>query len=284
MCRQLIIGLFAFVCFQDAKAQSNSSLLWEISGNGLKQNSYIYGTIHLIGKSDFVVRPEIDSVFNLSEQVVFEMKLDDPDLLTIYQDWMYLPVGSTLKDYCTPEEYQKLKRYLADSLNTEIESMTNQKPFAISQLLIDAYFEEELASFELYFMTKCLQQGKNMKGLEKIQDQLHIYDSIPFSEQIDDILKEIDSETNNDILMKEMINAYKKEDLEALRTFVFANSPEVNKYEDLYLNNRNENWITEIRDLMVKSSAFIAVGAAHLPGEKGILQLLKEQGYTVTSL
>lgn len=283
MIKSTIIGLISLLSVSEITAQNANSLLWEISGNGLEKPSYIYGTIHLIAQSDFVVRPEIDSVFNASQQVVFEMKLDDPTMLATFQKWMYLPEGKTLQDYCSQKEYSILKNYLSDSLQTDIATMITQKPFAISQLLVTGSIKEETASYELYFMQKTLEQGKTLSGLENLQDELEIFDSIPYDAQIDMLIQTITDE-NMEIVWSDLVRAYKAENLDSLQTYFYKSSPEFLFYEDLFLTNRNQKWIAEIEKLISKKTTFIAIGAAHLPGENGVLKLLEKKGYTINAL
>ncbi len=283
MIKSAILVFISLFTITPITAQNANSLLWEISGNGLEKPSYIYGTIHLIAQSDFVVRKEIDSVFNASDQVAFEMKLDDPTMLTTLQNWMYLPDGKTIADYCTHDEYLMLKNYLYDSLQTDITSIQTQKPFAISQMLLMGSIKEEIASYELYFMQKSILQYKPLNGLENLQDELDIFDSIPYDKQIDMLIETINEE-NDGVVWEDLIQAYKDENLDSLLTYFYKSSPEFLLYEDLFLTNRNKKWINEIENLMSDKSTFIAIGAAHLLGKNGVLKLLEEKGYTIKPL
>jgi len=263
------------------KSQTQNSLLWEISGNGLSQPSYIYGTIHQIAKSDFVVRKEIDSVFDLCKQVAFEIKLDDTTLLSTYRNWIYLPEGKTLRDYCTEEEYSILKNYLSDHGQTDIESIKYQKPFVLAQMQTSDYVTGETASYELYFFDRLTQNNIPLFGLETMQNELDVFDSMPYDHQIDMVLGAIDSTRNMQVLWTDLITAYKKEDLDALYGILLVASPELMAYENLFISGRNANWIPVVENLIMENTTFIAVGAAHLPGAKGILQLLENKGYSL---
>jgi len=81
-----------------------------------------------------------------------------------------------------------------------------------------------------------------------------------------------------------LVASYLSGDLNALLNLMETNSPEIKKYDDLFLVNRNTNWIPVIMNEINKQSSFIAVGAAHLGGQTGILQLLANKGYTITPL
>ncbi len=284
MVRSSLIGVFLFFSGFVVKAQTSNSLLWEISGNGLSKPSYLYGTIHLIAQDDFFVRKEIDSVFNLCEQLAFEIKLDDPAILQLYQDWILLPSGKTLKDFCTEEEYQILKQYLLDSAKTDIETIMDQKPFMLTQLQISDYITGQPASFEIYFFQESIKKNVPVFGLENLQDELDLLDVIPYEEQIDMVINNIKSSSQNQKTWDELIAAYKEEDIDKLYEISLDVTPELIKYENLFLDNRNIKWIPVIDTLIKERSTFIAVGAAHLSGENGVIQLLKNQGYILKKL
>jgi len=267
------------------KAQTLSgSTLWEISGNNLASPSYLFGTIHIIDTKHFVVNKQTDSVFNLTSRVAFEIKLDDVTMMHTFQQWATLPDAGTLKDFCTISEYTKMQRYFKDSLQTDIESLQNQKPFILYQQQISNLISNDQASYDLHFLTKSMAAKKEIVGLELLTDQLHIFDIIPYEEQIDWIVSGIDSVAKNDSYFDELIQAYLAGDLHQLNKIMTEDSPELKKYEDLFLTNRNANWMPRITTMINEKSTFIAVGAGHLTGENGLLQLLINAGYTVTPL
>lgn len=281
---KLIILLLVSQSYATFAQTKTSSLLWEISGNGISHPSYLYGTIHLIDQKDFLIRKEIDSVFNLAEQIAFEIKMDDATALSKIEAWFPLPEGKTFQDYCSPAEYEKIKNYLMDSMETDIKQFNDQKPFVVAQLQMSDYIEGEMASYELYFMTKAMSLQKPMKGLELIEEQLNLFDMIPYEEQIDWVVEGIDSASHYSITWSQLIEAYKNEDLTALWRLFIETTPELVKYEPILISNRNKNWIPVIEEMIKTTSTFIAVGAGHLPGEMGVIELLIKQGYSLRPL
>ncbi|MFI5171191.1 MAG: TraB/GumN family protein [Chitinophagales bacterium] len=277
-----LIILLLLQTFQDFAQTKTNSLLWEISGNGLLVPSYLYGTIHIMDREDFSIRKEIDSVFAVSEQVAFEIKMDDLSAIGKVQSWMVLPPDKKLSDFCSPDEYEKIKKYLKDSLDMDIEMFAGQKPFVLEQLMMMETMEGETASYEEYFLTKSITAHKPIKGLELVEDQLNLFDTIPYSEQIDWILEEIDSSGDYGELWMQLIDAYKIEDLTLISKLM--KSTIEYKYESLLISGRNKNWIPVIENLIQLKSTFIAVGAGHLPGENGVLELLRKKGYSLKAI
>ena len=81
-----------------------------------------------------------------------------------------------------------------------------------------------------------------------------------------------------------MLNFYKKQQMDSLKTMVGKSEFGSDKYDDLLLNNRNKNWVKQLKEIMKNKSVFVAVGAGHLVGDAGLISLLKKAGYNVEPL
>lgn len=261
-------------------AQDNS-LLWEISGNGLKESSYLFGTIHMIGKNDFFVRDEVDSVFSKCNQVAFEIDLDDVAQLNSMQAWLNLPEDLTLDAIIPPDQYNKIKIFFADSMGLDIKDFNTQKPFALYQQFLYGLEKSEQESYEIYFLMKCISSQKTVVGLEPISDEFRVMDDISYEEQIRWVTEGIDSINAYRSDFKELIHAYQAEDLNKLILMLKEDPVVMGEFEDALLVQRNQKWIVEILKLTEQMPTFIAVGAMHLPGENGLISLLREKGFTV---
>ena len=261
-------------------AQENS-LLWEISGNGLKESSYLFGTIHMIGKNDFFVRDEVDSVFSKCNQVAFEIDLDDVAQLNSMQAWLNLPEDLTMDAIIPPDQYNKIKIFFADSLGLDIKDFNTQKPFALYQQFLYGLEKSEQESYEIYFLMKCISSQKTVVGLEPISDEFRVMDNISYEEQIRWVIEGIDSINAYRSDFKELIHAYQEEDLYKLKLILQEDPVVMGEFEDALLDQRNQKWIAEILKLIEQMPTFIAVGAMHLPGENGLISLLREKGFTV---
>ena len=79
----------------------------------------------------------------------------------------------------------------------------------------------------------------------------------------------------------EMMEAYNNQDLEKLDAFIKKGEDGLGQYENILLYNRNKNWVKKLKPIMSERSVTIAVGAGHLPGDKGLIDLLRKEGYTV---
>ena len=115
--------------------------------------------------------------------------------------------------------------------------------------------------------------------------QAGILDSIPYKIQAQQLLSYIDdlekNDKTDDTEMKDMMKAYNEQDLEKLETMINKNEIGISNYADILLYNRNRNWVKKLKKLLPDQSLLIAVGAGHLPGTLGVIELLRKEGYKV---
>lgn len=265
-----------------ASAQESSNL-WKIEGNGIK-TSYVFGTMHLIPQKDFNLKPKVKTAFEASEQLVLELDMSHPDFLKAIMAHSYLENGEQLKSYMDDSEYELLDHYLKEKTGAGMQMYNSAKPFMLLSAVLMSLLDEPLASFELALMTMAKQANKKMDGLETYETQAAVFDSSPYEKQIDDLVDMIKNPDTNTMLFNKMSEIYRAEDIEALYGYMddyMNNDMELMKK---FLDDRNKNWIPEIAKFSKEHSTFYGVGAAHLGGEFGVINLLKNEGYTVTPL
>ncbi len=265
------------------KSKDNNTLLWQISGKGLKKPSYIFGTFHLLCKEDIKFSEQLKTSLRSANTVYMEMDMDDPSTMLSGLLYMNMKDGKKLKDLYTPEEYKKIETYFTDSLKTPMMLFQSIKPYFLVAMLYPKMMNCKTASGveeELMKLTK--ENKQEIKGLETMQLQASVFDSIPYEWQAKELLKNIDSFSIYKKEFDTMMLEYKNQQLSAMEKLLAKSElGSDKKYEELLLTRRNINWVEQLKKLMHKESVFVAVGAGHLVGEKGLLSLLKKEGYTV---
>ena len=284
----ILIILFLFPAFL-VNAQENSnnekSLLWEVSGNGLEQSSYIFGTIHLIPADDYfftdVMKEKLIECKTLALEIDINMSLGEKINLA---KKVMLPDGKRISDYLTDEQFDQYSAYILDSLEikeSKFKQMNMIKPiFASSIILVELLGKTK--TYEEEFNKLANKKGLTVIGLETAEYQLSIMDKMSIEKQIDMIFED-DLNGNPLTEFNQILEVYKKQDLDELNE-LFKADESLSEFADDLLNNRNKNWIPIIEKEIKNNSIFVAVGAAHLPGETGVLNLLKLQGYTVKAV
>ena len=137
------------------------------------------------------------------------------------------------------------------------------------------------SSIEESIMQLAKANKKEIKGLETMAFQASVFDSIPYEKQAEELLQTIDSMEHSKKYFSQMITAYKEQRLDQIESII--NNPEFGTTEnqDILLDNRNKNWVGQLKEIMKKGPVFTAVGAGHLVGKAGLIALLRAEGYTV---
>ncbi len=269
----------------------NNSLLWEIKGNGLEKPSYLYGTIHMIGKEDFFLTDSTKAVFDRAERVTFEINMEDMTNFSVIFSMMtkvMMNGGVSLPDLLSKEDYAFVEKKFAD-LGMPLMLLNRLKPmfltvFASGDMEPGGLSNGSVVSYEMEFMEMAQAEKKEMAGLETIEFQMSMFDSIPYKAQADMLVESLRSGAEGNDEFKVMVDMYKAQDIEGMQAMFDEGEGGVGDYETLLLVNRNKNWIPIMANMMKDKSTFFAVGAGHLGGENGVVKLLKEAGYTVSSL
>ncbi|MEM7105292.1 MAG: TraB/GumN family protein [Bacteroidota bacterium] len=262
-----------------------NSLLWEISGNDLEVPSYLYGTIHLIGEADFIMTDLIKDRFSRTAQLTLEIDMDDPVGLLMAATGVFMNDGETLSSLLGEEDYERLSNYFRDTLDMDISFFNKMKPLLVSTMMTESTIEGPVTSYETVFMEMAGKADMEILGLETAAFQMSMFDSIPYAQQAEMLMEGLDGSGDmGQDLFETMVDLYKKQDLDGLYALITEESEDLGNFESLLLDKRNTNWIPVIERMSKEKPTFFAVGAAHLPGELGVIQLLKDAGFELTPL
>ena len=290
-----LIVSFAF----NAQAQ----LLYRISGNGLKSPSYIVGTYHLAPASFADSIPGMRQAIEQTNQVCGELDMMDafkPENAAQLIQSQMLPEGVTLSSLLSAEQLSRLNALLLEVLGTNLEDeafaaqMEKMKPVTLSTTLSLASYMKKTQSFnpmellDNYFQTLALQNGKSVKGFETVEFQMGVLYGSELPKQVEDLMCLVDHFDEATELVDRITSAYFSQNFQQLESVLeeemegsCAATPEE---EAALLDNRNQNWITIMPDMMAEKPTLFVVGAGHLCGEKGVLKLLEGLGYTVEGI
>jgi uncharacterized protein YbaP (TraB family) len=266
---------------EDKGPAIENALLWTVSGNGLTAPSYVYGTIHMICKEDFLFSNTLKEKISASKNVYLELDMDDPSMV-IKMATLAVMKDKTLKDLMSEADYKIVSDYVKDSLGMPMMIFNRMKPITLMSLIYTKVLPcSSMESYESKFVELAKAQKKEVKGLETIEDQMGVFDKIPDSVEAQMILEMIRTMPEQRKQMAQMVDSYKKENIQQLADQM-SESPEWKGFEDILLVNRNRNWITIMETAMKQGPQIFAVGAGHLPGKEGVINLLRAAGYSVT--
>lgn len=310
----LLIAVFAS-CTSVAKQPLEGGWLWKISGNGLSQPSYLFGTYHgtyniLYGYVDSI--PGFHEAFNACSQYVGEVSLTNGSKPDISAMDMKMPKDTTYADLLNEEDYHFLDSIVRQNFNASLNEMY-LKPDYLSillgqleerkELINSGYSKEQIDSITSLVMDvnlekKAKEKGDTIIGLESVSEQMKMLGSEESlkkqATQLIKVLRKDDEYTLFSSHAKTLTEVYHAQDMKCLLDYetkldsIFNIFPELATVkkgirEDL-LKRRNMNWMDKLPELMKDKPTFIAVGVRHLPGKDGLITLLREKGYKVESI
>jgi uncharacterized protein len=267
-----------------AKPPTEKALLWEISGQGLKQPSYLFGTIHATCPDQLRLSNALQKAFQRSNQVYLEVDLDDPNLMRDSLQGSMLKGGTSLKSYLSAQEYARANQFFKKNTSQSLDALSTVKPIILSTLIFPALLNCKPESWENTFLTLARTQKKNVLGLETIQDQFNALDRIPPKVQAEQLMQLIDNLPRAKKELADLLTAYKNQDVDQIRQLI-AQSPGMKPgYEAALIDNRNFTWIPSIVKAAKTKPTFFGVGAGHLGGKYGVVELLRRTGYRVSPI
>lgn len=285
MKRGLLLVIFcAMGAVLRAQAPAENSLLWEITGPGLSRPSYLFGTIHLICPTDFSLSDSLKSTLARTQQVALELDMDDPGMMAGMMKSMNMSAGNELKKLVTEQEYQRLNRFFTDSVHVGLAMFERAKPFILMGPLASALLDCQPQSYEMALVELAGKQKSEVIGIEALDEQMAIFDTIPYKDQAKMLINLIDSLTAAKKEFKNLIDFYKAQDINALYQMTIKSDFGMEGNEEVMLFARNRKWIPRMRKIAAEKPTFFAVGAAHLGGDRGVIALLRKDGLTVRAV
>ncbi len=281
-----LIFLSVFYILTCSSQAKYNSLCWKISGNGLKENSYLYGTFHTADKRVFDFKDGVEDAFLNADIYAMELNMDSIDKGRMLAA-MVMDSNKTLKTLLTPNDYELVNQFFIDSIGMSLFLFNKMQPFITTQMIAtkDLKAEKENA-LDLYWFTKAKNLGKELVGLETVNEQLNTFKSIPVEKQAIELVNAIkDYGKTDEVNMEKLISVYQSGDLDQLMKIVQQQSQssaiDQEDFNEKFLFKRNVNMADRVVKYLNKGSVFMAVGAAHLPGENGVIELLRAKGYIV---
>ena len=213
------------------------------------------------------------------------MDMDDPSVMLSALLYMNMKNDKKLSDLYSPADYERVKQYFNDTLNTPLGMLQKVKPYFLVAMLYPRMMNCKTASgVDEELMKLAKENKKEIQGLETMAFQTSVFDSIPYEWQAKELLKNIDSFPYYKRQFDTMMRAYKNQQMDEMAISIAKSEFGSDVYEDLLLKNRNHDWVNKLKAIMASESVFVAVGAGHLLGKDGLLSLLKSQGYKVDPL
>lgn len=295
----LLAGSCVWSCSSAHKAPSASeafvplekALLWKISGQGLKQPSYLLGTIHLLPKEQFQLSEGTQQALSQVSRITFEIDLQEMGGLGMLKvmNKTFMSGGKTLRDLLSEEDYAFVRERMSQHGMFPMSTLERMKPMFVASLLTNKDGEalgsnSRMTSIEMELYQLARKKRLATAGLETIDYQLSLFDTIPYALQARMLIEQLRQYEDMNSEFDRMVTLYRQKDLQAMEAMTreaFKHEPLI---QETLIYRRNRDWIPILVRMMREQPTLFAVGAGHLGGANGVIALLRQEGYRVVAV
>ena len=270
------------------QSQNRNSLLWKIQSKESKNISYVFGTIHMIPKDKWLFNDKMQQAFDQCEEIIFEVdmnQLTDMSRMLEVLQMANMSGDTTLQDLLTTQDYEKVQNKLKES-GMPIFLFEKMKPLFLTMFGGDMDMQfgnmDNMVSYEMKLNELATNQGKKTSGIETLEEQMSVVDKIPLPVQAQMLMRSFEDGASDSDDYQDMVQLYLDQNIDAMQESINDTNQLESKYMQYLLDDRNKRWINRIDNKIKSTTFFLAVGAGHLAGENGVLELLKKSGYKVT--
>lgn len=285
MPRVLVLAVsLVWLVVSDTSDAQEKTLLWKVSND--KHSIYLLGSIHYLKKENFPLHKAILTAFNASKRLVLEVDLNriSPDAAqrVTLEKAMYRD-GQTLQQNVSEETYQLAEQHAA-KLGIDMKIMGPMKPWFVALTLLAIKFQQigldPNLGVDHYLAERAKASGKATSGLETLEFQVGLLDQLSKRDQ-ESLLRETVGEmellvTNINQIVQSWLNG----DSDSLETLLLGGMKEYPELHEKIIVERNRRWVPQIEKILAQDGdAIVVVGAAHLVGKDGVIEMLKARGY-----
>ncbi len=277
------------LCLLGSVSAQAGSPVWAIHGE--HNTVYLAGSVHLLKAGDSMLPSAFDHAYTGAKQLVLELAIDKVDPLEaaswMMQHGMFKP-GITLRTTIGEDRYRRVSAEAA-RLGVPMETLDPLEPWVIALQLLELQYAQlgfdPQQGVEEQLSHRAEADGKPIKGLETMEEQLGVLQGMSYSDQarfLDMVVTEMPQVAGD---TQAVVSAWRNGDAARLATLL---SDEYKSFPALYrtlVSDRNRRWVPQIEQLLQSNQdAFVVVGALHLVGDGGLLQLLQRDGYQAEAL
>lgn len=273
-------------------ASVNAQILWKVEKPGNDHVSYLLGTHHFAPSSVLDEIEELPGIINNTDILYGELDMQEmtkPENLQTIQMAMIAPADSAINKILTPQQLDSLQSYW-DSLSggeIPLDLLFPLKPAALSSQITALVSQKvlpqinPLEGIDKIMQERALSAGKKVGSLESLDFQMNLLFGLPISKQAEGLLSTIRDKSEEEKVIK-LTEAYMKHDINTILALTEAEEADDPEMLDYLLYSRNKKWTEFLQEAMKNQNLLVVVGAGHLPGSKGVIEGLRNQGYTIT--
>ena len=274
---------------QRTAAGGSKATLWKVRGD--HNSVYLLGSIHVLSKQSYPLKPALERAFDDAGQVVFEIDLNRFDRKSFSKEFSrtaFYPRGQSLSSKLRPQTIRLLNSVLPD-YGLSLKEVEHFKPWFLAEALSSRTLERagftDQFGIDLYFYHKAKAAGKPVLGLETLRDQAEIFDQFDDRQNEQYLLSTLSGLPAYEEMIRRLVNAWKDGDVRLLDRLLNQDKQADPITHETLFSRRNSKWLPEIeRFAHGNGNYLIIVGAGHLVGDDGVVAQLRRAGYSVQQL
>ena len=284
-----LLTFFSLLCAVSGSAQAEPAA-WRVTGEDTGE-LLLLGSVHYLRQEDYPLPSNIDELYQQADTLVMELDLDDLGTLSVdnfFVEAGTLPPGSSLQTVLTPAVYELAETRSAE-FGLDLAFATRLEPWLVAITLMDlgmnALGFNASRGLEQHLFRRATSDGKQVLGLETLEDQIHVFDQLSIKEQEALLLQTLNEIDSADDAMDELLNAWRDGRVNTLANELTANFEDFPILYRHLVIDRNERWLNPLRQLLETGARYlVVVGALHLVGDDSVIELLQHQGLSVIEI
>ena len=285
--RALILTLF--VMGAGANAAQHPLSLWQLAGSD--NRVYLLGSVHLLRDSDYPLPAEIDAAYADADVLFMELDLDDMQpaaTQALVADLGTIRDGRTLADWLGAETYGRALA-IARDIDVKLQQFAATEPWlaavTVEQIMLSRIGFDSALGVEAHMLQKATTDGKEIMGLETIEEQLGFLDNLSLESQRALLLQTLEEATEIGTAMDRLIDAWRRGDVDFLEAETLSSIESHPELHEALVVNRNRSWTQKIQELLDDDDDYLViVGALHLVGDDSVLAMLRANGHRIEQL
>jgi len=281
-----LLFIAAFLQAEEFQQKNQDACIWKIESDS--NTVYIAGSIHFLKETDYPLDQRFDQCFQDAENVVFELHYDSTQTPAFQQYTLmkaFYPEGGTFKGSVSDSTYNLVKDKLLE-LGMPIEKLNAFQPWFIAVTILSLNLQnlgfDPKLGIDQHFFAMAKEAQKNIIGLETAEYQLDLLSTLGGDDQEAFVIQTLDQFDEMESGFQDLVDAWKKGDLEKLNELLNKGFEEYPALMQSLLIDRNYNWLDEVIGYTKDNEDYLViVGAGHLAGDEGLIELLEAQGYSV---
>ena len=285
--KTILLSFLSISLITSAAMAQESSILWEINGNGMAKPSYLFGSLKFIGEKEYYLPKEVTEKIKQSVLFAIEDQVDHHAQHELNKA-LYFPKGETLATHLSPDNYNKVVSFFETEFKIpkkQFEAKYAQlKPLALSISMTRLSLGEKVKFYDIELLKFAKKNRVRAYSLEAVEREAEALNTFSIEDQTVALMHSVDNFEKQKVEFQKLMKDYPQGKLDEIFEYTLHPLENNQQFVETFYYARNKEWMTSIEKMIQENVAFISVGISHLEGDGGLLNLFKEKGYTLTPI